>query len=144
MMITILQNYSLCLKMKGKNSKRAKINYSMILTTNVSWGLSSKTSWSNLKMSLVEKMWSFLNSSSKSTIFCIRIRISQSKTKDWNMNLLDFRSYMEEKYNNSRLSSKWKLAILKRPLYSITINLRNSKKKDSNTYSNLLLSFRER
>jgi len=51
---------------------------------------------------------------------------------------------MEEKYTNSRLSSKWKLAILKRPLYSITINLRNSKKKDSNTYSNLLLSFRER
>ena len=54
--IIILTKYNSCSKMKGKNSRRTRTSWNMILTMRENRGSSLKTNLSNLRTNSAEKM----------------------------------------------------------------------------------------
>jgi hypothetical protein len=51
---------------------------------------------------------------------------------------------MEVKYINCKLLSKYKVITFNKLPFNTIISFKNSKKKDSNMYNNLLLNFKEK
>ena len=142
-MSTTWARSSLCSRMSVANLERRKRSTSTIWTTSASWGYSLRTNWSNWKMNSVARMSQLQNCSSKSTICYIKIKISLSRTIVSSINWPGFSKFTVERSTSWRHSWRWRLKTSKKQRCITIASSKNSKNKDSNTYSNSPLSFNE-
>ena len=133
MKTTTLGKSNSCLKIKERSSKRPKRSSNMISITNGSWGSSSRISWSSSKNNSAEKMSTYPSWNLKSITSFIRTKTSLLKTRDWGTNSHAYKIFMEAKSTNWKHSWGWRPEITMKWPLNITMNSRNSRRRDKTT-----------
>ena len=140
---TTWARWSSCCRTSAENLERRKRSTSTTWTTSASWESSLRTNWSNSKMNSAAKMSRLQNWSSKSTICYIKIRICLSRTIVSSISWAGFSKFTVERSMSWRHNWRWRRRTSRKPRCITIASSKNSKKKDSNTYSSSPLSSNE-